>query len=102
MKVNLSIYLIIFTVLSETVYSNASTVNKTKYFNSLLSDFLRIHNEFGENLQVSFECKMELDTIQNSLNDKVIWAWKCKYEKLFSFIISSRCSTLNLQNKFKM
>lgn len=58
------------------VASELSASNKTRYFNGLLSDFLRINLEFGENLTVSPKCKAELDSIQNGLNAREVWAMK--------------------------
>lgn len=78
MKAILRLVFILFFIASELSVINAVALNKTRFFNGLLSDFLRINLEFGENLTVSPRCKAELDSIQNGLNAREVWTMKCE------------------------
>lgn len=55
-----------------------TAIKSPKFYNSLLSDLLRI-KYLKENLTISTLCNDQLNEIQNGLNEKDVWAIKCKW-----------------------
>lgn len=67
----LEIFLLFFVI-------SGSLSVQNRYYNSLLSDFLRINYDFKDNVTVSLACRQQLNEVQNAMNAKDVWAIKRK------------------------
>lgn len=68
----------------------ATTVKSPKFYNGLLSDLLRI-KYLKENLTISPLCNDQLNEIQNGLDEKDVWAIKCKWRSQTRDFNSALC-----------
>lgn len=94
LSVNVPIILIILNQLAvkNTIASNSSP---PKYFYGLLSDLLQVHNNKND-LTITSLCNEQLNSIQNGLNSKQIWAIKRKFTITYtvSFLAFSNQRTI--------